>query len=184
MPCTYVSSPLKKRFGIDYSVWHFLFFRLKNLDGTEEMEVKYDCKAVKYAPGEDVKISVALIIQFDVGKDILRNIVTHHFATGLFIPMKPDHIIDEFLGGTGRYWGCFAPSLSRIVIIDKYNYELDLPIGKIQGWITDEDLKSQGAKSVIDYLKDDILIDLIITNSLYKEADQYEAYCFSVKFGN
>ncbi|MEK4286648.1 hypothetical protein [Paenibacillus sp. FSL P4-0502] len=148
------------------------------------MEAKYTCRAVKYAPGEDFKISVALLIQFDVDNETLRNIVTHHFPGGLFLPVVPIHTIDEFVGGKGRYWGNFTLSFSSVAIIDKHNYQLDLLVGKIQGWITEEDLELQGVKSVKDFLKGDILINLIITNSIFKELDQYDAYYISVKLGN
>lgn len=162
----------------------FCFLAKKNVDGTDKMEAMYTCKGVKYDPGEGGDISITFIIEFDVGEKILHNYVMQHFSAGLLLPMKPDHIIDEFLGEEGRCWSCSAPFLSRIVTFDKYKFELDLPTGKIKGSIPEKDLMTRGVKSAMDYLKGDTSIKLIITNSISKQVDQYDAYYFSVKLGN
>jgi len=136
------------------------------------MEVRYRCNVVKYDPGEDTKMSVIFILDFEVETGLFRRMVINLLQSSLFLPIKSISIVNQTIGDCSEFYYANIGSRVKIEFIDRNNILFHFENRNITGTIDNEKLEKWGVRSVSELCKGNIHNNVILTNHLYGQKNE------------
>lgn len=147
------------------------------------VEIKFRCNVVKYDPGENFKMNVVFIMDFEVETWVLREIMNKLLKSPLLLPMKSIDFINETIGNFSEFYYSELRSRANIEFLDQNCVMLHFENGSIPGMIEKEALDKWEVRSVSELCEGDNHKNVILTNHLYgKEHDEItETYYIPIR---